>query len=116
MIDLHLQICRSCLPVTYKSIPDDYDCKNLQIALQKAGLNANIIGSPCLGVCTSPVSLTLQSPNRTTYIFKNVYLKKYQEDLIATCKLYLAADDGWIEDATGCGSLRHLLHAKIPPI
>ena len=116
MIDLHLQICRSCLPVTDKSIPDDYDCKNLQVALLKAGLNANIISSPCLGVCTSPVSLTLQSPNRTTYVFKNVDLKKDQADLIATCKLYLTADDGWIEDATGCGSFRHLLHAKIPPI
>ena len=116
MIDLHLQMCRSCLPVTDKSIPDDYDCKNLQVALQKAGLNANIISSPCLGVCTSPVSLTLQSPNRTTYVFKNVDIKKDQADLIATCKLYLAADDGCIEDATGCGSFRHLLHAKIPPI
>ena len=104
MIDLHLQICRSCLPVTDKSIPDDYDCKNLQAALQKAGLNANIISSPCLGVCTSPVSLTLQSPNRTTYVFKNVDLKKDQEDLIATCKLYLAAVDGWIE---GCNRLRN---------
>ena len=99
MIDLHLQICRSCLPVT-----------------DKAGLNANIISSPCLGVCTPPASLTIQSPNRTTYVFKNVDLKKDQEDLIATCKLYLAADDGWIEDATGCGTFRHLLHAKIPPI
>ena len=82
----------------------------------KAGRNANILSSPCLGVCTSPVSLTLQSPNRTTYVFKNVDIKKDQADLIATCKLYLAADDGCIEDATGCGSFRHLLHAKIPPI
>ena len=116
MIDFHLQICRSCLPVTDKSIPDDYDCKNLQVALQKVEINANIISSPCLGVCTSPTSLTIQSPNRTTYVFKNVDLKKDQADLIATCKLYLAADDGCIEDATGCGSFRHLLHAKIPPI
>ncbi|GIS15239.1 MAG: hypothetical protein CM15mP117_06710 [Alphaproteobacteria bacterium] len=114
MIDLHLQICRSCLPVTDKSIPDDYDCKIFK--LFESRTNANIISSPCLGVCTSPVSLTLQSPNRTTYVFKNVDLKKDQEDLIATCKLYLAADDGWIEDATGCGTFRHLLHAKIPPI
>ena len=116
MFDFHLQICRSCLPVAHKSIPDDYDCKNLQAALQKAGLSANIISSPCLGVCTSPVSLTLQSPNRTTYVFKNVNIKKDQADLIETCKLYLASDNGWIEDAKGCGSFRHLLHAKIPPI
>ena len=49
-------------------------------------------------------------------IISDIDLKKDQEDLIATCKLYLAADDGWIEDATGCGTFRHLLHAKIPPI
>ena len=116
MIDLHLQICRSCLPVIDKSIPNENDYKNLQVALREAGLNANIISSPCLGVCTSPTSLTIQSPNRTTYVFKNVDLKKDQGDLIATCKRYLAADDGWIEDATGCGTFRHLLHAKIPPI
>ena len=116
MVDFHLQICRSCLPVAYKSIPNENDCKNLQVALQKAGLKANIINSPCLGVCTSLTSLTIQSPNRTTYVFKNVNIKRDQADLIATCKLYLASDNGLIEDAKGCGNFRHLLHAKIPPI
>ena len=70
----------------------------------------------CLGVCSAPTSLTLQSEKRASYIFTDIDLKRDQADIIATCRLYLDSDNGWIEDARECGRLRHLLHAKIPAI
>lgn len=109
MMSLYLQICQSCLP-------DDAACMNLQIALQTAGFEARILSAPCLGVCSAPTSLTLQSEKRALYIFKNIDLKRDQADIIATCRSYLDSDNGWIEDARECGRLRHLLHAKIPAI
>ena len=116
MMSLYLQICQSCLPVEDKTVPDDAACMNLQIALQTAGFEARIVSAPCLGVCSAPTSLTLQSEKRALYIFKDIDLKRDQADIIATCRSYLDSDNGWIENARECGRLRHLLHAKIPAI
>ena len=116
MMSLYLQICKSCLPVEDKTLPDDAACISLQTALQNAGFEARILGVPCLGVCSAPTSLTLQSEKRTSYIFKDIDLKRDKADIIATCRLYLDSDNGFIEDARECGRLRHLLHAKIPDI
>ena len=116
MMSLYLQICQSCLPVEDKTLPDDAACMNLQTVLQTAGFEACIVSAPCLGVCSAPTSLTLQSEKRASYIFKDLDLKRDQVDIIATCKLYLVSDNGWIEDTRECGRLRHLLHAKIPAI
>ena len=116
MMSLYLQICQFCLPVKDKTLPDDTACMNLQTALKTAGFEARIVSAPCLGVCSAPTSLTLQSEKRASYIFKDLDLKRDQVDIIATCKLYLDSDNGWIEDTRECGRLRHLLHAKIPAI
>jgi predicted metal-binding protein len=34
--------------------------------------------------------------------------------VLAFCHAYLAAKDGWIEDARPLGRLRHCLRARIP--
>ena len=116
MMSLYLQICQSCLPVKDKTLPDDAACINLQTALKTAGFEVRIVSAPCLGVCSAPTCLTLESEKRASYIFKDIDLKRDQADIIATCRLYLDSDNGWIEDARECGRLRHLLHAKIPAI
>ena len=115
-MSIYLQICQSCMPVEDKTLPDDAACMNLETALHNAGLEARILSVPCLGVCSAPTSLTLQSEKRASYIFTDIDLKRDQADIIATCRLYLDSDNGWIEDARECGRLRHLLHAKIPAI
>ncbi|MCH1428676.1 MAG: DUF1636 domain-containing protein [Alphaproteobacteria bacterium] len=116
MMSLYLQICQSCLPVQGKSLPDDTSCMRLQLALQNAGFEASVLSAPCLGVCSAPTSLTLQSEKRASYIFKDIDLERDQSDIIATCRLYLDSHNGWIQNARECGRLRHLLHAKIPAI
>ena len=93
MMSLYLQICQSCLPVEDKTLPDDAACMNLQIALQNAGLEARIVSAPCLGVCSAPTSLTLQSEKRPLYIFKDIDLKRDQADIIATCRSYLDSNN-----------------------
>ena len=113
---LYIQICQSCLPVNDKSPPNDKECEDLQVALLKAGIEANVISAHCLGVCSTSVTLTIQAKEGATYIFKDINLKEDEADIIATCKIYLNANDGWIEDARECGRLRYLLHAKIPAI
>ncbi len=116
MRSLYPQICQSCFPVKDKTLPDDAACMNLQTALKTAGFEARIVSTPFLGVCSAPTSLILQSEKRASYIFKDLDLKRDQADIIATCRLYLDSDNGWIEDTRECGRLRHLLHAKIPAI
>jgi len=74
------------------------------------------VGARCLGVCLNPVSLTIQSKEGASYIFEDIDKKEDETDIISTCKLYLDADHGWVEDARKCGRLRNLLHAKIPAI
>ena len=71
-MSLYLQICQSCLPVEDKTLPDDAAFMNLQAALQTAGFEARIVSAPCLGVCSAPTSLTLQSEKRALYIFKDI--------------------------------------------
>ena len=113
---LYLQVCHSCLPAKDRVSPDDEACKSLQTVLRKAGLEASVVSVPCLGVCSAPTTLTLQAEKRATYIFKDIDLQEDEADIIATCRMYLVVNDGWIEDARACGKLRHLLHAKIPAI
>ena len=113
---LYIQVCQFCLSFNDRSPPDDAECRDLQAALQKAGIKVNVVSARCLGVCSSPVSLTIQSIEGASYIFKDIDLKEDEADIISTCKLYLDADHGWIEDARECGRLRYLLHAKIPAI
>ena len=113
---LHIQVCQFCLSFNDKSPPDDAECGDLQVALQEAGIEANVVSARCLGVCSSPVSLAIRSKEGASYIFKDIDLKEDEEDIISTCKLYLDADHGWIKDARECGRLRYLLHAKIPAI
>ena len=113
---LYIQVCKFCLSFNDRSPPDDAECRDLQAALQKAGIKVNVVSARCLGVCSSPVSLTIQSIEGASYIFKDIDLKEDEADIISTCKLYLDADHGWIEDARECGRLRYLLYAKIPAI
>ena len=86
------------------------------MASQKVGIEVNVVSARCLGVCSSPVSLTIQSKEGASYIFKDIDLKEDEADIIATCKLYLDTDYGRDEDARECGRVRYFLHAKIPAI
>lgn len=66
--------------------------------------------------CSEPVSLALQGTGRATYFFGGVDPQSDVQDIVATIHAYLAADRGWIEDATSCGRLRFCLKGRVPAL
>lgn len=87
-------------------------------ALASAGLSdvVEICEVECLGGCDEPASIGLQAKDRATYVFSGVNVNSDGSDIAETCKTYLDAKDGWIENALACGRLRHLLRARIPAL
>ena len=76
----------------------------------------HLMQTDCMSACESPVSLALQSRGRATYLFAGVDPVADAADIAATCQLYLDAENGWIEDARGCGRLRFCLRGRVPPL
>lgn len=108
-------LCKTC---EYASgSPEEAE---IAIAAELAGkgLEAQfeIVQTECMGGCEEPVSLALQGEGKATYLFTGIRFPEDAVDTVRTCGKYLQSDQGWIEDATGCGRLRHCLRARIPAI
>jgi len=83
-----------------------------------AGIDHQVKLTPqaCFGACDAPVSLSLQAPDRATYLFSGVDPDADATDIVATVRAYLDAPQGWIEDARPCGRLRHCLVGRVPAL
>lgn len=93
------------------------DAQNaLQMALDAAGLQADVVAQPCMNACAEPVSLALQSQGGATYFFAGLDPAKDQADIVATVSAYCKSPGGWIEDATACGRLRQCLKGRVPAL
>lgn len=90
----------------------------LKAAIEDAGLAAavELAEQSCFNACEAPTALSLQGPGRATYFFTGVKPLQDVGDILATLRLYLAAPDGWIEDARPCGRLRHCLAGRVPAL
>lgn len=72
-----------------------------------------VADSDCLGPC-APLALCLHGPERAGYVFAGLDAQADADDILATCRVWLAAERGWIEDARPCGRLRFCLTARVP--
>jgi predicted metal-binding protein len=68
----------------------------------------------CMSACANPMAISFRAQGKAAYMFSGVDPVKDQQDILAFAKLYIAAKDGWIEDARPCGRLRHCLLGRIP--
>lgn len=108
-------ICNTCLRAP-DAVPLADDIAALREALQTAGLAAQfeVAEVGCFGGCSDPSGIAFQGPGRASYVFSGTELASDQNDILAFCQAYLAAKDGWIEDARPLGRLRQCLRARIP--
>ena len=118
-------ICKTCQPAP-DADPDpktdfvdaDGFVRQLGTALDQAELpeTFEITQVDCMGSCSDPTSVALQGTGRASYLFAGLSAHRDIDDIIATCREYLNAPDGWMEDARGCGRLRFCLKARIPAL
>lgn len=108
-------ICRTC-----KKDSQDTDARVdlLRQALRDNDLAAafSVQTADCMGACEQPISIAFQGEGRATYLFSGVSIPDDIEDIVATGRTYLDAENGWIEDARPCGRLRFCLRARIPAL
>ncbi|MGI9352580.1 MAG: DUF1636 family protein [Rhizobiaceae bacterium] len=113
-------ICSSCTPevASEKHSSLQEFTALLENALDAAGLAEEFeVGLvECMGACENPVAVAIQGQGRATYLFAGVEPANDSQDIIQTCKSYLATTDGWIEDARSCGRLRELLRSRVPAL
>ena len=112
---LRLLICDTCQRDSGSAAEDRAE---LDRHLAAAGLDDRVVvaASACLGGCATPASIAGQSDGRASYVFSGLTIASDAPDIIAFCQTYLAATDGWIEDARPLGRLRHCLRARIPAL
>lgn len=110
-----LIVCNTC---KYDTGSAEQAATALADALAKAGLDQEfeVTDTGCMGGCEEPASLGLQGKDRATFLFSGLKFPDDTADVIKTCRAYLESRNGWIEDATGCGRLRHCLRARIPAL
>ncbi|MCX2721471.1 DUF1636 domain-containing protein [Roseibium salinum] len=108
-------ICRTC-----KNGPSGAESRvaDLAQALRDNHLDHafSIETADCMGACEQPISLALQGEGRATYLFAGLSIPDDIEDIVATGRTYLDAENGWIEDARPCGRLRFCLRARVPAL
>ncbi|MEX0319352.1 MAG: DUF1636 family protein [Ruegeria sp.] len=87
-------------------------------ALAEAGLAGQVeLGDhACFSACAGPVSLALQGQGMASYVFSGLDPVADATDIAATCRTYIDAPKGWIEDARPCGRLRECLRARVPAL
>lgn len=92
------------------------DIDALRAALCGAGLAAQfeVAEVGCFGGCSDPSGIAFQGMGKASYVFSGTKLASDLDDVLAFCEAYLAAKDGWIEDARPLGRLRHCMRARIP--
>ncbi|MEM5583242.1 DUF1636 family protein [Roseibium sp. AS2] len=109
-------VCRTCQQET------EAVAEGALAALRNALLDAALIGAfdvgtvDCMGACEQPVSLAFQGEGRATLVFAGLSFPQDIDDIVATGRAWLAAENGWIEDARPCGRLRLCLRARIPAL
>ena len=108
-------ICNTCARAPDAS-PLAEDIDTLRDALRNAGLSAQfeVAEVGCFGGCSDPSGIGFQGQGRASYVFSGTDIASDLSDVVAFCEAYLAAKDGWIEDARPLGRLRHCLRARIP--
>jgi len=74
----------------------------------------NIETFECMSACANPVAVSFRAEGKAAYMFSGIDPVKDQNDILAFARLYIAAKDGWIEDARPCGRLRFCLLGRIP--
>lgn len=109
--DILLTLCLSCAPKKTTA-----QIAVLEQAFAEAGLPVRLRGQECLNACSQPQALALQGAGRATYVFHAVDPEADIDDILATVRTYLAAERGWITDATACGRLRLCLRARIAAV
>ncbi|MDK3074507.1 DUF1636 family protein [Sedimentitalea sp. JM2-8] len=94
------------------------DWSSLRRLLAEADLPAQVRleARGCMNGCADPVALAIQSAGRATYFFTGIAPEEDASDIVATLRCYLAAPDGWIDDARPCGRLRHCLKGRVPAL
>jgi predicted metal-binding protein len=68
----------------------------------------------CMSACANPNAISFRAAGKAAYLFSGVDPENDQQDILAFARMYLAAKDGWIEDARPCGRLRFCLLGRIP--
>ena len=104
-------LCECCLGAQADTLP-----AQLRDSIRAAGLGRGFDVATSQDLCAgrAPVTMVLQGPDRASYVFDGVKLADGLDDIIATCRCYLAAPKGWITDARPCGQLRYRLRARVP--
>lgn len=88
--------------------------ETLRAAFAKAGLPFEVQDFDCMSNCGKPLSVAFKSPDKATYLFGEIDPDTDLDDTVAFARMYLASDDGWIEDARGAGRLRFCLIGRVP--
>ena len=96
----------------------DRTAQNIAQALENDGLASEfaVTQVACMSACEEPTALAIQGKDRATYLFSGFDPAENISDIIATCRAYLDAPDGWIEDARPCGKLREHLRSRVPAL
>ncbi len=111
-------ICSTCLKDdedTPKGVALAEALKGVFAASSKAEIrDFNIETFECMSACANPVAVSFRAKGKAAYMFSGIDPAKDQQDILAFARLYIAAKDGWIEDARPCGRLRFCLLGRIP--
>lgn len=110
---LRLLVCSTC---QRDSGSAEEECARASAVFADAGIPAEVEIFACLGGCETPVSIAVQAGGRASYVFSGLSGDWPEGDIAAFCRLYLAAPDGWIEDARPAGELRFHLRARLPAV
>ncbi|CTQ56154.1 putative metal-binding protein [Roseibium album] len=116
MSEVQLFLCKTCNSKdTHGTIHSEHRSA-IEDALGQAGLAAQIsvASVDCLGACERSQTLAIRGKESAALLFGSLELPNDIPDIISTCRVYLDAKGGWIEDARGCGRLRLCLIGRIP--
>lgn len=73
-----------------------------------------ILTTPCLNVCSTPLAMALRGDAKDVYLFAGVTPQTDVADTMALLRLYALAPAGTITDARAAGRLRHCLIGRVP--
>lgn len=111
-------ICSTCLKDDETTPKGESLAAELKAVFAKSSEAAirdfNIETFACMSACANPTAISFRAKGKAAYMFAGVDPATDQDDILAFAKLYIAAKDGWIEDARPCGRLRFCLLGRIP--